>query len=158
AVQDMVEFHQNNGGISRFKKIEYLLQKYSQDPDYESSVQYNLAQFAATVHKRLIECPLNQGTLEFLRQLQTQNKFVVSGGLQEELIEVFQARELTQYFRGIYGSPENKREILNRIDSQGNLARPAAFIGDSRLDYEVAAEYGLDFIFMSRLSEFRDWK
>jgi hypothetical protein len=38
------------------------------------------------------------------------------------------------------------------------IQSPGLFLGDSRLDHEVAKAFGLDFIFLSQWTEFSDWQ
>jgi hypothetical protein len=38
------------------------------------------------------------------------------------------------------------------------LQRPALFLGDSRLDHEVAEAFDLDFVIVHQWTEFADWQ
>ena len=35
---------------------------------------------------------------------------------------------------------------------------PGLFVGDSRLDHQVATQFGLDFIFLSKWTDYQDWQ
>jgi phosphoglycolate phosphatase-like HAD superfamily hydrolase len=78
--------------------------------------------------------------------------YVVTGGDQEEVRYVFQQRKLDIYFRGIYGSPEDKFSNLKKIISSNEIKDPV-FFGDSKVDLEVAKKYNLDFIYIYGASE-----
>ena len=56
-----------------------------------------------------------------------------------------------------FGSPSVKDEILARKLDNGNIQKPAAFLGDSRYDHEAAHQAELDFIVVSGWSEWSDY-
>ena len=85
--------------------------------------------------------------------------YVVSGGEQDELKKVFHKRGLDNYFDGgIYGSPNTKDEILNRLLEEENISFPALFLGDSRYDHEVSTRMDIDFLFISKWTDFNEWE
>jgi phosphoglycolate phosphatase-like HAD superfamily hydrolase len=81
-------------------------------------------------------------------------KYVVSGCAQSEIQYVFKQRGLDVYFNGIYGCPDSKEVIMSNIVKLPDMKYPAVFIGDSRYDYEIASKFNIDFIFVSKYSEF----
>jgi len=83
----------------------------------------------------------------------------LSGGDQEELRALFHERQLAGLFdAGIFGSPDNKDQVLARELANGNTLQPALFLGDSKYDHEAAAAAGLDFVFLSQWTEVKDWQ
>lgn len=157
--EEFVSYHQRHGGVSRFEKIKFLFNNLIGDTYDQESIDEAVARFGAIVRRRLLEAPLTRGIVELLEYIPRDvRRIVVSGGMQEELREVFRARALDGYFDAIYGSPATKREILERERAADLLDFPGIMVGDSRLDYEVALEFGLDFIFLYECSEFRDYK
>ena len=85
------------------------------------------------------------------------NWLIVSGGDQQELREVFAARDLAKYFQGgIFGSPDTKDTILTRELENGTITRPALFLGDSKYDYQAATTAELDFVFLTQWTEVKD--
>lgn len=154
--QEFVTYHKKNGGISRYKKIEYLHKEISKDfsvETYDRSV--NL--FGEIVQKELICSKLVPGVKKFLNSLSSQDLYIVSGGNQEELLNTFEKKDLSGHFKAIGGSPATKFEIIDKFKSK-KLYQTSLFIGDSRLDYEVAMHYKMDFIFIYGVSEFHDWQ
>ena len=82
--------------------------------------------------------------------------YVVSGSDQTELRTVFAQRHISTIFNGgIYGSPKSKYEIIDNLLLNSPLDKYSLFIGDSKLDYEVASHYSMDFVFVSNWTEFR---
>ena len=166
AAERLVQHHVENGGVSRYKKFEHFLEKIvpvttvldgaSRDlPDYDAL----LSAYAAAVHEGLRTCAVAEG-LEQLREKTPHARWlVVSGGDQAELRVVFNERGIADYFDGgIFGSPDSKGDIVARELAAGNIKRPALFLGDSRLDHEVAAANALDFVFVSQWTEMPDWQ
>jgi hypothetical protein len=59
---------------------------------------------------------------------------------------------------GIFGSPKSKFDIIAHELMAGNILKPALMLGDSKLDHDVASFFGLDFVFVSDWTEFREWQ
>ncbi|KGG12033.1 MULTISPECIES: HAD family hydrolase [Prochlorococcus] len=162
SIDRLIDYHQLNGGVSRYKKFDYFLSviapKYSSlknGPNLEELVDI----YSKECKKYLFKAEV-ASKLGLLREF-TKDKswFIVSGGAEEELREIFVANKLFKLFDGgIYGSPDTKNKILTREISKGTLNLPALFLGDSRLDHQVALENGLDFIFISNWTDFKDYK
>jgi len=75
------------------------------------------------------------------------------------LRDVFAVRGIADLFNGgIFGSPDQKEDILARELAEENICHPALFIGDSKYDHVAAAKVGLDFVFASAWTEFTDWE
>ncbi|AEG31686.1 HAD family hydrolase [Thiomicrospira cyclica] len=155
--QALKDYHVQNGGISRFVKFEYLLTEILKKPLDQTELKQLLDNFAHEVKKALMTCEVAKGLAELRGQTKHANWLIVSGGDQDELREVFKARGLAHYFNGgIFGSPDTKDTILAREIENGNITRPALFLGDSKYDYQAAETAGLDFIFLTQWTEVKD--
>ncbi|MBD9501519.1 HAD family hydrolase [Pseudomonas sp. BGr12] len=155
AAQAFVDYHQANGGISRYRKFEYLLQQIVRVDDVQEHLPVLLEQYAGAVRKGLLACAVAPGLLRLRKLLPQSRWMIVSGGDEAELREVFAMRGLDVLFDGgIFGSPTPKDIILAREQASGNLLGPALFLGDSRFDHQCAQGAGLDFVFLQRWSEF----
>ena len=153
------QYHVENGGVSRFVKFDYFLKEIVSKYDNESTeVSSLLKAFAGFVFKGLLECEIASGIGELKKNTPNSNWMVVSGGAQDELRNIFRIRNLMCYFNGgVFGSPDDKDTILNRELDKANIRKPAVFIGDSKLDYISASKAGLDFIFLTEWTEFKNW-
>lgn len=80
--------------------------------------------------------------------------YVLSGGDEEEVRKMLANARIAGLFREILGGPASKMEHLERL----GLTGPTCYFGDSQYDYEVAARFGYDFVFLSRYSQFREWR
>ncbi|MEA1982808.1 MAG: HAD-IA family hydrolase, partial [Campylobacterota bacterium] len=155
----LVEYHTANGGISRYKKFEYFIEHILKKEIEPKELESLLKSFADEVKKALMSCEVAEGLHDLKESTPDANWLIVSGGDQEELREVFEARGLMKLFDGgIFGSPDTKDEILNREQEKKNISQDALFLGDSKYDYQAAKRAGLDFLFMSDWTEVDEWE
>lgn len=154
---DLYNFHILNGGISRYSKFEYFKNQILKTNSLDINLLLN--NFSSIVLEQLIKSDVAFG-LDILRENTNNVKWsVVSGGDQFELIEVFNKKNIQYYFDdGIFGSPDDKFKIIETRMNQGKYSDKVLFLGDSKLDYEVATHFGFDFIFIYQWTEFQDWK
>jgi phosphoglycolate phosphatase-like HAD superfamily hydrolase len=158
AAQALVDYHIANGGISRYKKFAYFLEQIIPPNQPGPDLTTLLDRFAQHVHQELLTCDIAQGLPQLRQHTANARWLIVSGGDQSELRQIFAQRHLaTQFDGGIFGSPDEKSTIVERELNQGTIQHPALFLGDSRLDHQVAAEWGLDFVFVSQWTELKDW-
>ena len=159
AAQAFKDYHVQNGGISRYAKFAYLLTDILGKTLVQAELDELLNNFACEVKKALLTCDVAEG-IEKLRERTRHAKWlIVSGGDQEELREVFAARGLDNYFDGgIFGSPDTKDTILEREINNGNILKPALFLGDSKYDYQAAQAASLDFLFLSKWTEVKNYQ
>lgn len=154
----IVEHHVRLGGISRYPKFQYFLQHIMQQPVTDEAMQYLLQRFASEIHKGLLNCEMADGLHELRQVTRNARWMLLSGGDQTELRELFAERGIAELFdAGIFGSPDNKDQVLSRELGNENLSLPALFLGDSRYDHEAATRAGLDFIFLKNWTEFSEW-
>ncbi len=154
----LVAYHTQHGGISRYAKFETFLNDIVKLPTTTEALAQLLSSYAEEVQRGLLTCEIASG-LDALRANTHHARWIlVSGSDQTELRQIFNQRNIDQWFDGgIFGSPDNKDVILARELHCGNLAQPAILFGDSRYDHEAASRAGLDFVFISGWSEFQDF-
>ena len=156
--QALVEYNKRLGGVTRFEKFRYFFETILEKKTFEKELEDALSNFSALVCEKLISCPETSGVRAFLDSLpRDTKKYVVSGGAQAEIQYVFQRRSLDAYFDGIYGSPDSKEVIMNNRVKSPDMEYSAVFIGDSRYDYEISSKFNIDFFFMTKYTEFKDW-
>lgn len=159
AAHALTNYHVTNGGISRFKKFEWVIEHYLSHFNKEKTLKTLLQNYANEVSHGLRNCQINPALNELRKQSEDANWLVVSGGAQSELRELFKERGLEQLFpNGIFGSPDTKDEIFARELSNNNIYGKALFIGDSKYDYKSSTHAGLDFVFVGEWTEVVDWK
>lgn len=157
AARQLVEYHIERGGISRYKKFEWFLSNIVAD-NQGPKIDQLLKAYANEVYEGLLTCDIAPGLDRLREKTEGANWLIVSGGDQNELRKIFHNRKINHFFDKIFGSPDSKETILSREKEIGSLNYPALFIGDSRYDHIAASTVELDFIFLSGWSEFSDWK
>ena len=159
---NLINYHRKNGGISRYKKFDYFVKNIlgnkmekKNDKEIQELIKRLCDRYSEIVFDSLVNAELAFG-LKFLRQkLKYSDWLIVSGGDQDELRKVFEKKSIANYFnKGIYGSPESKYEIFKKCLFNKLIDKRSLFIGDSKLDYEVANHFGIDFVFVSEWTEF----
>jgi phosphoglycolate phosphatase-like HAD superfamily hydrolase len=163
--QALVDYHVKLGGISRYHKFDYYLREILKQPATKEAIQALLDEFGRELEVGLMECEIAEGLNELRQATPNAKWYILSGGDQQELRTLFTKRELPSgisldhlFDGGIYGSPDNKDEVLSRKKASGRLQYPALFLGDSKYDHEAATRAGLDFIFLSDWTEVPDWQ
>ncbi|RUP83081.1 HAD family hydrolase [Alteromonas sp. KS69] len=158
AAHALKKYHVENGGISRFKKFEWVFKHYLSHLDKQSTLNTLLENYAREVSHGLRTCKINPVLNELKKLNESANWLVVSGGAESELREIFAERDLAKFFpNGIFGSPDSKDEIFARELGNKNICGKALFIGDSKYDYISSTAAGLDFVFVGEWTEVMDW-
>ena len=162
AIQEFIDYHENNGGLSRYIKLDYflstILPKYSEITENKDDILLYLLQDYGNVCKKSLNTSEVAKDLEKLKSITNKIPWtIVSGGDQKELREVFTKKNLTKYFKGgIFGSPDKKIDIIQREEKYGLINYPAIFLGDSKLDYLVAKNLNIDFLFVTQWTDFKE--
>jgi len=157
--QALVDYHVKLGGISRYPKFEYFLHEIMRQKVTEQAMQALLDRFTTEVKRLLMDCEIAPGLMR-VREANPHAKWmIISGGDQAELRDIFQQRGIDKLFdAGIFGSPDNKDDILARELAAGNIIESALFIGDSRYDHQASTKAGLDFVFLSAWTDVEGWQ
>lgn len=159
AAESLVAYHISNGGVSRYKKFQYFLDEIIQPGQKGPGLEALLAGYAAAVREGLMKCAIADGLHELRSTYPDQRWLIVSGGDQVELREIFAVRGLDTLFNGgIFGSPDDKKVILERECGRGNIQSPTLFLGDSTYDHRASTAAGLDFVFVSAWTEVQNWR
>lgn len=154
SAQALVDYHIENGGISRYAKFEYFITQILQQSFNETLIKDLVNRFAEVVKQGLMTCEIAEGLDQLKAQTPNSNWLIVSGGDQAELREVFKIVGLDLYFEGgIFGSPDSKDIILAREIDNSNITKPALFLGDSKYDYQASKTAELDFVFLTQWTE-----
>lgn len=154
----LIEYHLSRGGISRYQKFRYLFDGILGREPGPGELDGLLRRFAELSAEGLKAAAVDPSAFSLLEHLRSSASFlyVASGGEQEEVRNGLRAHGLAVYFDGIFGSPMAKTSIVADLAARHPSAR-GALVGDSRLDMEIAAEFGFVPILVTHWSEFRDW-
>lgn len=147
-VDEIVQFHIDNGGMSRFDKFRHIyttiLHKHLSEDEFNRLSQ----QFSQLVEEAVINAPFVEGTLDLLEAFFKKcNLYIVSATPEEELRRIVHLKGISGYFSGIFGSPRKKADHIRRIiTAHGVDPSQILFIGDAPNDWQAARESGVRFI------------
>jgi len=148
AVEQLVAFHENNGGLSRYHKLRYLHEKILNEQITEDGLNSLCNEFSMIVKQAVADAPWVKGADEFLKENFSKfSLFIASGSDQNELRDICRLRGIDRFVKDILGSPVDKKTNVNTLLSEYNLSPDTTlFVGDSINDLEAAAAANLKFI------------
>ena len=146
--KQVLAYHQENGGVSRFDKIRYYETVLCGRSVTEQGVIDIANRFAEIVESGVIQSDWVSGAKDVLEQYyQKLPLYVASATPQDELRRIVEARKMSHYFKEINGTPKKKDEHLADILSEnGYQAMRTLMIGDAITDYNAAQKNGTVFI------------
>ncbi|MBI5448118.1 MAG: HAD family hydrolase [Gammaproteobacteria bacterium] len=146
-VHEVIAWHKQHEGISRFVKFRYWHENLLNKP-YTEEVGLALSRnFSRLVMDEIVKAPYVAGAGYFLEKYyQKLPLFIASGTPIIELNEIIDRRNMQPYFKGVYGSPTSKENILKKIliDNKWSPKR-ILMVGDAISDWEGAVAVGADF-------------
>ena len=147
-LEKILEYHKTNGGISRFEKFRYFYNHLLHQSLSKEQEMLLGEEFSNLVVKSVIEAPWVPGAKETLESLYRELPlYVASGTPENELHRIMKARNMSYYFKGAYGTPEQKPSIIRKVISLHNITPDRLImVGDAMSDYLAAKETGVRFI------------
>lgn len=141
-------FHLQNGGISRYEKIKYFEEKILNRNLTNEQHMILVSKFSEIVFSKVIDSNFILGSLEFLKRSKRSFKiFLCTATPQFEIEKILKFKKINKYFDAVYGSPDDKYVLFNKILSNQNVnVNEMIYFGDSFSDYEVANYFNIDFI------------
>ena len=157
-VEKLVNYAKANGGVSRYKKIEYFFNVIRQEPITNGLVNQWAAQFSELVEQDIVEAKPVEGSLKFLEDYFSHFDFaIVSGSDQAELRRICEKRKIDHFFKMILGSPVEKKDNIASLLSDLNWQHnESLYVGDSNNDLDAAKANDLDFV--GRCSGLINWE
>ena len=147
-VKQLLKYHKENGGLSRYVKFRYFIKEILNEPPNEKKVDTMASQFSEIMRSSLGSRDLLiQEVINFIRlHFQDFNMHIVSGSDGEELRFLCDKLNISGYFKTIQGSPEPKISLVNNIIIQYNYEKPTVcLVGDSINDFDAANQNQIDF-------------
>lgn len=145
-VSQCVNYFRNNFGKSRFHHVDVFVEDILElEGNQKLSIKESILQGYSSQCKTLyLSANLTPEFIEFISGLQGK-KYIASGSEQQELRDVFKARNLASYFDDIFGSPAKKSDLVANI-LESNKQHNAIMFGDAISDLEAANNSKIDFI------------
>ena len=145
---EIVAYHQENAGISRYVKFRYFYETLlGQELSPQKEAELG-ERFSQIVLEQILRAPFVPGATEFLNRNKDRYCFFLASGTPEkELLDIVARRGLTRLFREIHGAPKQKAEIIEDILHRYSLQRRGTvFIGDAESDRAAAEKTGVPFV------------
>jgi HAD superfamily hydrolase (TIGR01549 family) len=146
--EEIVQFHLDNGGMSRFDKFRYIYKNILKEKLTQQKFKELSENFAAIVFKAVIKANYVPGAQEFLENYYAEIPlYVVSATPEKELRLIIEKREISHYFRKVFGAPRKKMECITEVLTLiRSPPESVIFVGDAINDYEAAKAAGIRFI------------
>jgi len=147
-VDDFMEYHAANVGISRYVKIQYFYEQILGSALTDAKEKELMNKFSKIVFDEVLQASFIKGMPEFLEDnYKKLTLLVVSGTPTEEVNLIIEKRKLNIYFKEIHGSPSSKGEIINDILSRYKWnPGEVVFFGEAESDLRAADKTGAVFI------------
>jgi len=147
-VDKLSEYHDQNGGLSRYVKIKYFFNNVLKQEISKEEIASYAENFSIIMRRELIDKKyLMINTLNFIKRNSLKyNMHIVSGSDEKELQYLCKVLEIDNYFQSINGSPAHKNDLVkNLLIKNQYLNNETILIGDSINDYDAAKMSNLDF-------------
>lgn len=148
-VDQLLEFHHKNGGLSRYVKFRHFYENILNESITDEKVQELADQFSVVMKKLLVNPKLLiQETVRFIQGNSSNFKMhIVSGSDQKELRFLCKSLEIDENFLSIHGSPTHKNDLVKDLLSEHNYDKSKCIlIGDSINDFNAAEVNGISFM------------
>lgn len=148
AVEEIVAYHRQHGGVSRVLKIRYAFESILKLPLDDHQLNVLAKRYEELVVQQVISAPWVAGAKEALDALvDACPLFLISGTPQPELQTIINNRSMSHYFREVLGSPVTKIEhLVNLIDDYSFEPKNCVFVGDAHTDMHAAETHNIPFI------------
>lgn len=148
-VDNLIRYHNENGGLSRYVKIKYFYNKILRRKIAENEIINLASKFSELMVVELSKKKyLINDCIAIINYLCKQNKMlhIVSGSDEKELNYLCKKLSINKYFNKILGSPTPKIEIVRGLIKKYDIKKSSCcLIGDSINDYEAARENSIKF-------------
>lgn len=148
-VTEVVRYHQQNGGMSRYLKFRYFQQHLLHNlPLTEEEEQVLDRRFSGLVIEAVIASQAVPGA-ELLLQKAAERipLFIASGTPENELKTIVERRNLSHFFKEVRGSPLSKQTLIaNILTAYSLVPERVLMIGDAMADYQGATLNGTAFL------------
>ncbi|UJP64469.1 HAD family hydrolase [Mongoliitalea daihaiensis] len=148
-VDQLLAFHQANGGLSRYVKFRYFFEEIRKKSISDSDILIWAERFSLIMKELLVNPELlMEETLNFVKENQGEYiMHITSGSDQNELRFLCESMGIDNLFTSIHGSPKPKKEwVKELIEMHGYKKEECVLIGDSYNDYEAANSSNIHFM------------
>jgi len=132
----------------RFGLYRELLVRTNRTDDLDSNVEKLSNLYGELTILAISQAPEIPGAEKFLKEYSSQIPMYINSATPEEpLNQTVTQRGWAPFFRGIYGRPKSKNDIVDLVRKETGLsAEEILFVGDSLQDLESALDNGCPFL------------
>lgn len=137
----LMEYHRNNGGLSRYHKFRYFFEEIRKESITDTEIKVLAEEFSVVMLQNLLdESLLIEDSLNFIKNNYSKyDMHIVSGSDGNELRYICDTLELSKYFISIHGSPTPKKELVKNLMAENQYKiEDTCLVGDSFNDLEAA--------------------
>ena len=146
-IEKVRNYHLENGGVSRFEKFKYFEQEILKKKITKEKINYLSNKFSNIVVDLVVKSNYIEGVIDYIKINKLKHQFICTGTPTGEMRKILKMKKIYHLFNKVYGSPENKISIVNRLIKEYNInTKKTLFFGDSMTDYLAANYYSIDFI------------
>lgn len=148
AIDNLIDYHLKNGGLSRYVKISYFFNEIMVSGINDEQVNIWAKKYSDIVTEDLVSPKLFiNDSLSFIKEEHQNFTFhIVSGSDGVELRSVCKQLGIDVFFKSINGSPTPKSELIKSIINTEDYSRnDCCMIGDSINDFDAAESNGITF-------------
>lgn len=145
---EFVQYHMTHMGISRHVKFRYFIEEILHETYSDDKESVLADKFSDIVYEKVMHCDYVPGAREFLEQCcQKYDLYIATGTPEEEIRQILAGRDLEKFFKGVYGTPGRKEDIVASImEANHYLSGETVFVGDADTDFKAAAKNGVFFV------------
>ena len=147
-VDKLIDYHNQNGGLSRYVKIDFFFNHILKKPIQKDQSLSYAKSFSDIMKKELVKKEyLITDSLFFIKEnYKKYNLHIVSGSDEEELQYLCNELGIETYFHSIHGSPTTKSMLVKKILLGNNYdTNETILIGDSINDLDASIDNGIKF-------------
>lgn len=152
-VGKVTDYHLKNGGVSRFEKFRYIYKEFLERHLSEDELQSLCDRFSQLVVDAVVEASFVRGAKDFLEAYYAVYDFYIASATPHaEINKIIDKKNISHYFKKVYGSPQKKIDIVKTILSENALnPQDVIYVGDAVGDHEAAEDNGI--LFIARINE-----
>lgn len=146
--EEFVRYHMTHMGISRHVKFQYFIEKILHEPYNDDKEKILADKFSNIVFEKVMHCDYVPGARELLEQCyQKYDLYIATGTPKEEIRQILAGRDLEKFFKGVYGTPGEKEDIVTHIIEKNHYSpSEVVFVGDATTDLKAASKNQVYFV------------
>ncbi len=126
--------------------------------DIDRTVEHYAKAYNDCIQRQILSRGLNPGVQELLKEISHDaDLYIITGTPEEQVQETIDGLEIRNFFKGCYGSPRKKTDVINLILLENGYDRErACMVGDGESDMLAAQSCNIPFFGLA--NQFNKWQ